>query len=102
MIVCIPREVIQDEKRVALVPELVAKVRQAGLEVRVQPGAGEAAGFLDAGYQEKGAGVADNVFADADIVLKVQPPTSDEIRLMKEQSVLIGFLQPYTNKVNIE
>jgi NAD(P) transhydrogenase subunit alpha len=62
----------------------------------VQADAGAAAGYLDVAYEEKGARVAGAVLADADVVLKVQPPTPDEINQLKEDTVLIGFLQPYT------
>ena len=81
----------------ALVPELVPRLTEAGLEVAVQSGAGELAGFFDDGYAAKGARLEAEVFDKADILLKVQPPTIDEISHMKEDSVLICFLQPYTN-----
>ena len=50
MIVSIPKETVPGERRVALVPDLVPRLTKAGLDVVVQPGAGESAGFLDAAY----------------------------------------------------
>src|SRR3989454_7229527 len=97
MIVSIPKETVPGERRVALVPDLVPRLTKAGLDVVVQPGAGESAGFFDAAYTGKGARLEAEVFGNADILLKVQPPTTDEIGRMKEDSILIGFLQPYTN-----
>jgi H+-translocating NAD(P) transhydrogenase subunit alpha len=97
IIVSVPKETVPGEQRVALVPELVPRLTEAGLEVAVQSGAGELAGFFDAGYAAKGARLEAEVFDKADILLKVQPPTIDEISHMKENSVLICFLQPYTN-----
>ncbi len=97
MIVSVPKETVAGERRVALVPELVPRLTKAGLEVIVQSGAGAAAGFLDSSYLEKGARIEPDVFDKADILLKVQPPTADEIEKMKEGSTLIGFLQPYNN-----
>lgn len=97
MIVSISKETVAGERRVALVPELVPKLIQAGLQVIVEPGAGAAAGFLDSSYTEKGARVESGVFETADIVLKVQPPTAAEIARTKEGATLIGFLQPYSN-----
>ncbi len=85
-----------------MVPELVPKLTKAGLEVLVESGAGEAAGFLDFSYQEKSARVEADAMGQADIVLKVQPPTPDEIGKLKEGAVLIGFLQPYTNAPGIQ
>ncbi|MGH7405395.1 MAG: Re/Si-specific NAD(P)(+) transhydrogenase subunit alpha, partial [Candidatus Methylomirabilales bacterium] len=67
----------------------------------VQPGAGAAAGFSDPSYLEKGARLDPEIFQRADILLKVQPPTADEIGRMKEGSTLIGFLQPYTSTAEI-
>src|SRR6266850_6628492 len=95
-IIGIPKETAP-ERRVALVPEIVAKLTNLGADVVVQSGAGVAAGFSDSSYAEKGARIEREVLAVADILLKVQPPTTDEIAQMKEGSILIGFLQPYTN-----
>ena len=102
MIVGVPKETVPDERRVALVPELVPKLTKAGLDVVVQCGAGAAAGFLDAAYAEKGARLDPEVFDKADVLLKVQPPSLDEISRMNEGSVLIGFLQPYANATVIK
>jgi len=79
MIVSVPKEAVPGEQRVALVPELVPKLTKASLDVVVQSGAGESAGFFDAEYEGKGARLEGEVFRKADILLKVQPPTIDEI-----------------------
>ena len=97
MIILIPRETVAGERRVAVVPDLVPKLTALGLEVVVEPGAGTAAGFLDAAYAEKGARLEADALGKADIVLKVQPPTAGEIAQMKEGATLIGLLQPYTS-----
>jgi proton-translocating NAD(P)+ transhydrogenase subunit alpha len=101
IIVSVPKEIVPGEQRVALVPELVPRLREAGLEVAVQSGAGELAGFFDDAYAAKGARLEAEVSDKADILIKVQPPTIDEISHMKEDSVLICFLQPYTNATAI-
>jgi NAD(P) transhydrogenase subunit alpha len=102
MIVSVPKEIVPGERRVALVPDLAAKLKKAGLEILVQAGAGREAGFLDSSYQEQGARLQQEVLSEADIVLKVQPPTAEEIGRLKEGALLIGFLQPYTNAANIQ
>jgi NAD(P) transhydrogenase subunit alpha len=102
MIVSVPKEIIPGERRVALVPELVAKLTKASVEVCVQTGAGVAAGFMDSSYQEQGAHVEPEVLAKADVVVKVQPPTAEEIERLKEGTTLIGFLQPYSNAMDIK
>src|SRR5258708_10086023 len=95
MIVSVPKEKVPGEQRVALVPELVPRLTKAGLDVVVQSGAGESAGFFDAAYEEKGAHLPAEVFDKADVLLKVQPPTIDPIARMNEDSILIASLQPY-------
>ena len=102
MILGVPKESFPGERRVALVPDLVPNLTKAGLEVVVQTGVGAAAGFLDPSYSQKGARLEPEVFDKADILLKVQPPTPDEIGKLKERSTLIGFLQPYTNTAGIK
>jgi NAD(P) transhydrogenase subunit alpha len=102
MIIGVPRETVPGERRVALVPDLVTRLVQAKMEVVVQAGAGAAAGFLDAAYADKGARIEADVLAKADVVLKVQPPSADEIAQIKPGATLIGFLQPYTNALGIQ
>jgi NAD(P) transhydrogenase subunit alpha len=102
MIVGVPKESVANERRVGLVPELVAKLIKSGVDVLVQPSAGAAAGFLDAAYEEKGARLELDALGKADIVLKVQPPTPEEIGRLKEAATLIGFLQPYSNASGIQ
>lgn len=101
MIVTVPKETAPGERRVALVPDLIPKLLKTGLEVVVQSGAGTAAGFPDSAYREQGARLEPELPAGADIVLKVQPPTPDEVGALREGSTLIGFLQPYTNAAGI-
>src|SRR6266700_7201172 len=102
MIVSVPKETLPGEQRVALVPELVPRLTKAGLEVVVQSGAGQSAGFFDAAYEGKGARLEAEVFDKANVLLKVQPPTIDEIGRMSEDLILISFLQPYTNATAIK
>ncbi len=97
MIVGLPRERYADERRVALVPELVARLVKAGLEVHVETGAGEAAGFPDAAYQSAGSQVVADVLPSADILLKVQRPSETEVARMKQGAALICLLNPFTD-----
>lgn len=102
MMVGVPREVVPGERRVALVPDLVPQLTKAGLQVLVEPQAGVAAAFLDASYQAKGAQLASDVLPRADILLKVQPPTLEEVGRIKEGAILIGFLQPHSQAEAIQ
>jgi proton-translocating NAD(P)+ transhydrogenase subunit alpha len=90
----IPREVAEGERRVGLVPETVGRLVKDGFEVLVESGAGRDYN-LDANYEEAGAKIvdgADRVYSEADIVVKVQSPTEDEIGLLREGQVLLCFL----------
>jgi NAD(P) transhydrogenase subunit alpha len=102
MIVGVPKETVAGERRVALVPELVPKLTKAGLDVLVQSGAGAEAGFPDEWYREKGGRLGPDVWAEADILLTVQPPAVGDIGKIKEGATLIGFLQPYSNAEGVK
>lgn len=97
MKLAVPREARPGEKRVAIVPEAVARLLPAGWEVSVEAGAGLQAHFPDEAYVAKGATVTDDIsalFRDADAVARVQAPTPEEIGQHPEGSVLVSFLQP--------
>ena|SRR5438876_506381 len=98
MKVGVPRETVPGERRVALVPEAVGKLTKAGTEVVVESGAGLGSGHDDAAYRTAGATVADrNAAFGADLVVKVQKPSSDEIGLLRDGSALVATIQPLTN-----
>jgi H+-translocating NAD(P) transhydrogenase subunit alpha len=97
----VPRETATGERRVALVPELVGKLVGGGFEVLVEHGAGEAASFPDSAYEEAGARLVED-WADAEAVVKVQKPTEQEASRLRDGQVLIGFLQPLTDREGID
>ena len=78
MRVAVPRETAPGERRVALVPETVSRLRAAGFDVRVQLGAGAAAGFSDEAYAEAGAELAHagSLLPGADVVVRVGRPSA--------------------------
>lgn len=95
MTIGVPKETDPGERRVALVPEVLSRLTKEGLAVVVEAGAGEAAYHADADYEAQGARLVDRAAAfQADIVAKVQPPSDEEIALMRPGSVLISFLAP--------
>ncbi len=97
MKVGVPREATPGERRVALVPDSVTKLASAGAEVVVERGAGAAASFADGAYEDAGARIAagpDDLYAEADVVAKVQKPSPDELSRLRAESVLVAFLQP--------
>jgi proton-translocating NAD(P)+ transhydrogenase subunit alpha len=92
MRVGVARETFAGERRVALVPETVGKLVAAGFEVIVEPGAGAAASFPDDTYTAAGATVGSPW--DADAVVKVRKPDEAEAARLRDEQVLIGFLDP--------
>ncbi|MGH2844884.1 MAG: Re/Si-specific NAD(P)(+) transhydrogenase subunit alpha [Thermoleophilaceae bacterium] len=94
MNVSVPKETAGGERRVALVPDVVDRLAKAGVEVTVEPGAGEGAHHPDAAYESAGATLGDGF--SGQVVAKVAPPSAEEIGRLGRDSVLVGFLQPLT------
>jgi H+-translocating NAD(P) transhydrogenase subunit alpha len=96
MRVGVPKETAPGERRVALVPEVVKRLSGLGLEVVVQAGAGDGAQIPDAAFTDAGAKLASdpNEVWQADVVVKVAPPTAEEIVRLRKDGVLIGYLNP--------
>ncbi|ENO90827.1 NAD(P) transhydrogenase subunit alpha [Thauera sp. 28] len=100
LLIGVPKETFAGEKRVATVPEVVVKLVKLGFAAAVESSAGEAAHFSDDDYRAAGAEVlpsATDLWARADIVFKVRPPTLEEVGLMREGATLIGFVWPAQN-----
>src|SRR3954471_427366 len=92
MVVGVPKETADGERRVAMVPDVVKRLQAKDVEVVVESGAGEAALIPDALFEEAGAKIGDPW--SADVVVKVVAPTSEEIGKLGDGSVLVGFLAP--------
>jgi NAD(P) transhydrogenase subunit alpha len=99
MRVAVPRETAADERRVALVPETVAKLVAAGFDVRVERGAGTGAGFADEDYGTAGAELADSasLTSGAEALVCVASPAGDVVSSLERGTVVIGFLEPLTD-----
>ena len=98
MLIAIPKESDPSEKRAALVPDTVKKLVRLGVDVSVEAGAGQGAGFDDGQYQEAGASiVADRagLLGSADLVMRVRKPAIAEVGQLKPGSVHVSFLDPF-------
>ncbi|MFC2076217.1 Re/Si-specific NAD(P)(+) transhydrogenase subunit alpha [candidate division KSB1 bacterium] len=100
------KETFPGERRVALTPDVLPSLSKAGLEVSLESGAGEAAGYPDKAYEDKGAkisGARSEVFASADIILQVRalganPEAGrDDLEYFKQDQLLIGLFEPLTD-----
>ena len=97
MKVCVPKEIRDGEKRVALVPDVVSKLTKLGYEVVIESGAGDHAQATDVLYRAAGASIATgDVLSSADVVLSVQPLTAAQMGKLKKGAVTISFLSPTT------
>ena len=103
MKVSVPKETGSDERRVALVPEVVKRLAPKGVEVAVETGAGAGARIPDDAFQEAGATIVSGDEAwGGDVVAKVAPPSAEEIGRLKHGAVLIGFLAPLTSPETVQ
>lgn len=103
MIISVPKEILEGENRVAVVPETASKLIKQGFEIHLEKDAGKNSGFTNESYESAGVKIIDNVndlYSSSDIVLKVQRPLNhtqlnkNEIDLIKNGSLLISFLYP--------
>ncbi len=95
MIVGVPIEIKPDEYRVAITPIGVRELSELGHQVLIQRGAGEGSAISDADYEAQGARIvpeADDVFSEAEMILKVKEPQEPETRMLREGQVLFTYL----------
>lgn len=96
--VCVAKEIREGEQRVAMVPDVVKRLCALGVQVSIQAGAGEAAGHADSDYVNADiVSDVDALYASADILLTVNPLQDAQMAKLKPGSVLIGYLNPYSD-----
>ena len=107
----VPKETCPGEKRVALVPGVLAPLLKAGVEIFVESGAGLAAGYTDADYTEKGATIIDDrsrLFADCEVIFQVRTPGANpatgeaDLDAMHAGQIVIGLADPLSNAARIQ
>jgi H+-translocating NAD(P) transhydrogenase subunit alpha len=96
MKVGVARETVPGERRVALVPEALGKLQQAGCEILVEQGAGAGAAIPDQAFADAGATVvsADDLYGSSDVIVRVAKPSSDEAAKLRKGQAVVGLLQP--------
>lgn len=100
MKLAVPREQASDENRVAVIPDSIKRLSQKGFEVMIESGAGLSAGYEDQEYTDKGAALVNSrqeLFSAAGLLVKIRPPTEEEIDLLPRQATLISIINPMTN-----
>ena len=95
----VPNEIVPGERRIALDPGVAKRLIDMGVEVCMEKGAALSAHFPDSAFE--GVKIIDTpqeLYKDADLIFKVQPPTMEELDMIKDGATIIGFMQPHKNK----
>ena len=96
-----PKEIFDGENRVAMTPDSATALKKLGHECVIEAGAGLRAGFLDEAYAAAGVEVvadAKALFAAADVIAKVRPPSDAEVAMLRPDQTLISFFYPGSNE----
>ncbi len=94
----VPKEITKNETRIALEPGVAAKLIAMGVKVAMQKGAALGSHFNDADFKDvELVDDATKLYADADVIFKVQPPTLDELKLVRDGAVIVGLMTPHKN-----
>jgi NAD(P) transhydrogenase subunit alpha len=103
--ILIPREKQSGDRRVPMTPEGAARLVRLGAQVTVEAGCGQALHYSDEDYERGGASIARDAaaaFKEADAVLRLHPPTVEQVRLLREGSVCAGFLDPFQSPERVQ
>lgn len=101
--IAVAQETLSGENRVALVPETAKKFAKLGAKIQFQKNAGNSANFLDNDYSDITA-TSDltSTYQNAGLILRVTPPSNEEIAAMPDNCVLVGMLKPYESKERLD
>ena len=105
MIISVPRETDEREKRVALTPETAKQLTEKGLEVWIEKEAGRASNFPDQVYEEAGATIVEDrekLFASADLLLSITTPPEEDLSRLRRGAALVCFLWALQNEETVE
>ncbi|MDJ0682285.1 MAG: Re/Si-specific NAD(P)(+) transhydrogenase subunit alpha [Xenococcaceae cyanobacterium MO_167.B52] len=97
----IPKEIFENEARVAATPDTVKKLQKLGFEILIQSGAGESANFSDEAYERVGCKIlpdAQSLWEQANIILKVRAPQGEEVENLPDGKTIISFIWPAQNE----
>ncbi len=101
----VPREIHAGERRVATTPDVASQLIKMGYSVVVETGAGAEASFTNRAYEDAGCAIAPSakeLWAEADVILKVRAPEGDEPGLLRKDQTLISFVAPGQNPELLE
>ena len=102
MIIGIPKESLTGETRVAILPAEVKKLSSDVVKFKIESGAGNGSFFADQIYSESGAEIVSDVYSDSDLIIRINPPTEEELSKLNGGISLISLLAPFTNHTLIK
>ncbi len=102
MKIAIPKETLPGETRVAMLPMEVKRLKSDEITVLVEASAGAGSFVSDADYESVGAQIVNDVYQEADVIVKINPPTEDELSKIKDGTTLISLLAPFTNHDSVK
>ena len=97
MVIGVPKETLGGENRIGVTPNTIKELIKKDFEVIIESGAGIGSFITDEDYQAAGAKIISNaneVYNSSDAIIKVNPPSNDEINLLKEECYILSFMQP--------
>jgi NAD(P) transhydrogenase subunit alpha len=97
MIIGVPKESLSGETRVAILPEEIQRLSSEELAFRVETGAGKGSFIADENYSGSGAELLADVYPDSDLIVRINPPSKEEVSRFKDGSCLVSLLNPFTN-----
>ena len=97
MIIGIPKETFPNESRVALLPSEIKQLTSNNISFQIEPGAGNGAFFTDESYENSGASIMSNIYEESEIIMRIHPPSKNELEKLKNGSCLISLINPFIN-----
>ncbi len=97
MIIGIPKESLPGENRVAILPADIKRLSSDELVFKIETGAGAGSFISDEDYKTAGAEIVSDVYIDADLIIRINPPLDDELSIIKEHTSIISLLSPFTS-----
>ena len=97
MIIGIPKESLAGETRVAILPAEIKKLSSDLLKFKIESGAGNGSFIADENYAESGAEIVSDVYSDSDLIIRINPPTEEELSKLNNGTCLISLLAPFIN-----
>lgn len=102
MIVAIPKETLHGETRVAMLPGEIKRLKSDEITVLIESGAGTGSFVSDSEYEAVGAKIVNDVYPEADVIVKINPPSNEELSKLKDGTTLISLLAPFTNHDGVQ